>query len=86
MQWLLHTFRNYLILRTDREGPLTRSIISADSISVSGSAPSILTDEDKLSFASNLLAYAHQELPPREGFILFRTLLRQTVRSGSACP
>ena len=75
VQWLLNTFRNYLILRTDREGPLTRSIISADSISVSGSAPSILTDEDKLSFASNLLAYALQKMSPRDGFILLRTLL-----------
>ena len=73
--WLLHTFRNYLILRTDREGPLTRSRISADSISVSGSAPSILTDEDKLSFASDLLAYALQKMSPRDGFILLRTLL-----------
>ena len=75
VQWLLHTFRNYLILRTDREGPLTRSRISADSISVSGSAPSILTDEDKLSFASDLLAYALQKMSPRDGFILLRTLL-----------
>lgn len=74
-QWLLHTFRNYLILRTDREGPLTRSRISADSVSAISSAPSILTDEEKLSFASDLLAYALQEMSPRDGFILLRTLL-----------
>jgi hypothetical protein len=36
---------------------------------------SILTDEQKLSTASNLLAYAHQVLSPREGFILLRSLL-----------
>lgn len=37
--------------------------------------PSILTDERKLSLASRLIAYAHQKMPPRDSFILFRTLL-----------
>ena len=44
----------------------------------------MLTDEQKLSIASCLIAYAHQELSPRDSFIFLRMLLtmlnkRQTL-------
>jgi len=75
VQWLLRTFRNYLITRTDREGPFSSNELNPDCVSDADVPISILTDEDKLAYASDLLAYAHQELSPREGFILFRSLL-----------
>lgn len=75
VQWMLHAFRNYLILRAAKEEPPVLIEFNPDSVSNADVPTSILTDEQKLSTASDLLAYAHQELPPREGFILFRTLL-----------
>lgn len=75
MQWMLHTFRNYLVMRIAKEAPPTLIELDPDSAHNTDASPSILTDEQKLSFASNLLAYAHQELPPRDGFILLRSLL-----------
>lgn len=64
--WLINTFRNYLKLQVTKEKQINNEI---------DDSPSILTDEQKLSFASNLIAYAHQVLSPRDCFILFRTLL-----------
>jgi DNA-directed RNA polymerase specialized sigma24 family protein len=75
VQWMLHTFRNYLLMRTAKETPPTLIEFDPDSAHNADASPSILTDEQKLSFASDLLAYAHQELPPRDGFILLRSLL-----------
>ena len=75
VQWMLHTFRNYLLMRTAKETPPTLIELDPDSAHNADASPSILTDELKLSFASDLLAYAHQELPPRDGFILLRSLL-----------
>ena len=54
------------------------------SFSVPDSSSSILTDEQKLSLASNLIAYAHQEMSPQDRFLLLRALLtmldkRQTL-------
>ena len=45
------------------------------SFSAPDSPSSILTDEKKLFLASNLIAYAHQEMSPRDGFLLLRALL-----------
>ena len=77
--WLLNTFRNYLSVRASKEGRISysehdfsdnvRNDVSDDT------APSILTDEQKLSFAADLIAYAHQEMAPRDSFFFFRTLL-----------
>lgn len=75
VQWLLSTFRNYLTRRTDREGPPPAIGLDPDCVSDADVPVSILTDEEKLNFASDLLAYALQEMSPRDGFILLRTLL-----------
>lgn len=75
VQWLLRTFRNYLITRADREGPLSTIELDPDCVTNADVPVSIMTDEEKLSFASDLLAYALQEMSPRDGFILLRTLL-----------
>ena len=83
MQWLLRTFRNYLITRADREGPLPTSGPDPDCVSDADLPVSILTDEEKLSFASDLLAYALQEMSPRDGFILLRTLLTMLYKRQS---
>ena len=75
VQWMLHTFRNFLVVRIAKEALPTLIELDPDSTHNADASPSILTDEQKLSFASDLLAYAHQELPPRDGFILLRSLL-----------
>ena len=75
VQWLLRTFRNYLITRTDREGLFPTIELGPDCVSNADVPISILTDEEKLSFASDLIAFALQEMSPRDGFILLRTLL-----------
>ena len=73
--WILNTFRNYLSVRATKEGrvthtePLTESVADVDKFS------SELTDEQKLSVASDLLAYAHQKLSSRDGFIFLRAML-----------
>ena len=73
--WILNTFRNYLSVRATKEGrvthtePLTESVADVDAIS------SELTDEQKLSVASNLIAYGHQKLSSRDGFIFLRAML-----------
>ena len=73
--WTFSTFRNYLSGRAAKEGKMVYAQISVDKIVDDDTAASILTDEQKLSIASNLIAYAHQTLPSRDCFILFRTLL-----------
>jgi hypothetical protein len=75
VQWMLHAFRNYLILRAAKEEPPVLIEFNPDSVSNADVPTSILTDEQKLSTASDLLAYALQEMSPRDGFILLRTLL-----------
>ena len=73
--WLLNTFRNYLSVKSSKENRLSYSEHDF-SDDVSDDAPnSILTDEQKLSFAADLIAYAHQVMAPRDSFIFFRTLL-----------
>ena len=73
--WTLSTFRNYLSVRATKEGKMVYAQVTVDKIVDNEKAASILTDEQKLSIASNLIAYAHQTLSSRDCFILFRTLL-----------
>lgn len=86
--WMLNTFRNYLTVRADAEkqfishlgdnlaAPDADCSLARGELSAGlrgGSSP--LTDERKLAVASNLIAYAHQTLYPRDRFIFLRTLL-----------
>lgn len=73
--WLLNTFRNYLSVRAAKENRLSYSEHDFNDNISEDTAPSILTDEQKLSFAADLIAYAHQVMSPRDNFIFFRTLL-----------
>ena len=73
--FIVNTFRNYLSVRAAKEVKFAYAERSADNIAGDETASSILTDEQKLAIASNIIAYAHQTLPPRDCFILFRTLL-----------
>lgn len=73
--WIVSTFRNYLSLRASKEGKIVGAKVSVDNLANEDCTSSVLTDEQKLAIASNLIAYAHQTLSPRDCFILFRTLL-----------
>lgn len=73
--WMLSTFRNYLSTRAAKELQISSMVMPNESISDEEVSPSLLTDERKLDIASHLIAYAHQELPPRDGFIFLRSLL-----------
>ena len=73
--FIVNPFRNYLSVRAAKEGTIVGDKVSVDNISNENFESSILTDEQKLAIASNLIAYAHQMLPPRDCFILFRALL-----------
>ena len=71
--WLLNTFRNYLnnrITAAERVSTIRYKDKSADD-----SNESLLTDEQKISVASQLIAYAHQVFYPRGRFIFLRSLL-----------
>ena len=72
--WLLNTFRNYLSVRAAKEGQIIYSELCTENVTDTD-VPSILTDEKKLSIASSLIAYAHQEFIPRDRFIFLRTML-----------
>lgn len=71
--WMLNTFRNYLTMRIEAEGQMV--VLYGDVIATPEVGTSSLTDERKLAVASNLIAYAHQTLYPRDRFIFLRTLL-----------
>lgn len=73
--WVLNTFRNYLSVRAAKEEKLRLTELPVEYMVESDAPTSLLTDEWKLSTMSNLIAYAHQAFPPREGFIFLRTLL-----------
>ena len=73
--FIVNTFRNYLSVRAAKEVKFACAERSTDSFAEDEAASSILTDEQKLAIASNLIAYAHQMLMPRDCFILLRTLL-----------
>ena len=73
--WLLKTFRNYLSVRASKEGQLMYSELDFNGIAIDDVPTSILTDEQKLSLASQIIAYAHQVMAPRDSFIFLRSLL-----------
>lgn len=71
--WILNTFRNYLGVRAAKEGRLAYTALTADP--AADNERSQPTDEQKLSLASHIIAYAHQSLSPRDRFLLLRILL-----------
>ena len=73
--WILNTFRNYLSGRANKEAKVLGAELSAENVTDSDASSSLLTDERMLNLASNLIAYAHQKLSPRDRFIFLRTLL-----------
>ena len=73
--WVLNTFRNYLSVRAAKEGLITHMELPTESVADIDANASVLTDEQKLSIASDLLAYAHQKLSLRDGFIFLRAML-----------
>ena len=70
--WLLNTFRNYLNNRAKEENRI--SLVSYSEYE-SNESHEILSDEQKLKIASQLIAYAHQVFYPRGRFIFLRSLL-----------
>ena len=72
--WLLNTFRNYLSNRADTERHIDTTTITNECRPSDFSA-SPITDEQQLSVASQLIAYAHQVFYPRGRFIFLRSLL-----------
>lgn len=73
--WMISTFRNYLSVRAAKERRITHAELFTEDVADGEVTPSMLTDEQMLSLASQLIAYAHQELVPRDSFIFLRTLL-----------
>ena len=73
--WILNTFRNYLSGRAYKEAKVICMELSTENVTDSDVSSSLLTDERMLTIASNLIAYAHQKLSPRDRFIFLRTLL-----------
>ena len=71
--WLQNTFRNYLSNRAQAEE--RASYISYSDKSPDEPNDALLTDEQKLNIASQLIAYAHQVFYPRGRFIFLRSLL-----------
>lgn len=71
--WLLNTFRNYLTNRAAAEVKVSTFRYHDKPTDESGI--SLLTDEQKLVVASQLIAYAHQVFFPRGRFIFLRSLL-----------
>ena len=70
--WLLNTFRNYLNNRVQAE---ERYSFIRSSDYESRQSDESLSDEQKLTIASHLIAYAHQVFYPRGRFIFLRSLL-----------
>ena len=70
--WLLNTFRNYLNNRVQAE---ERYSFIRSSDYESRQSDESLSDEQKLTIASYLIAYAHQVFYPRGRFIFLRSLL-----------
>ena len=73
--WILNTFRNYLSMRVAKEGFVTHTELSTENVADADVNSSMLTDEQKLSIASDLIAYAHQKLSSRDSFIFLRAML-----------
>ncbi len=73
--WILNTFRHYLTMRVVAERQIVCTNLHEENITTTDTSSPPLTDERKLAVASNLIAYAHQTLYPRDRFIFLRTLL-----------
>ena len=71
--WLLNTFRNYLNNRAQAEEKISFTRMS-DNVA-DDTKDATLTDEQKINFSSQLIAYAHQYFYPRGRFIFLRSLL-----------
>ena len=71
--WLLNTFRNYLSNRAQAEERISFTRMS-DNVA-DNTKDAALTDEQKIIFSSQLIAYAHQYFYPRGRFIFLRSLL-----------
>lgn len=71
--WLLNTFRNYLNNRAQAEERITFTRMSDNVAEEIKDAT--LTNEQKITFSSQLIAYAHQYFYPRGRFIFLRSLL-----------
>ena len=91
--WLLNTFRNYLNSRAEAEDRI--SLTSYNDNGFNGldgfnssdhtlhDSHALLTDEQKLAVASQLIAYAHQVFYPRGRFIFLRSLLTMLNKQNS---
>ena len=73
--WIFSTFHNYLSVRAAKEVQITYVDLSAQSVPDDNVSSSVLTDERRLTIVAQLIAYAHQELSPRDCFIFLRSLL-----------
>ena len=73
--WMLNTFRNYLSVRAAKEGLVAHTELLSEDVAYADTNFSMLTDEQKLSIASDLIAYAHQKFSLRDGFIFLRAML-----------
>ena len=71
--WILNTFRNYLNGRAKAEDRISFTAYN-DNLQEDEHG-NMLTDEQKLAVASQLIAYAHQVFYPRGRFIFLRSLL-----------
>ena len=71
--WLLNTFRNYLSSRATAEEKVSSTYFSENVQEEKTS--SLLTNEQTIAVASQLIAYAHQVFYPRGRFIFLRSLL-----------
>ena len=71
--WLLNTFRNYLNNRAQAEEKISFTRMSDNVADDTKNAT--LTDEQKITVSSQLIAYAHQYFYPRGRFIFLRSLL-----------
>ncbi|MBQ8155776.1 MAG: DNA alkylation repair protein [Prevotella sp.] len=71
--WLRNTFRNYLATRAKAEDHASFTAYSDQAHEASSCSP--ITDEQKLSVASQLIAYAHQVFTSRGRFVFLRSLL-----------
>ena len=71
--WILNTFRNYLNARAKAEDKITLTAYNDNFQEDEHS--NMLTDEQKLAVASQVIAYAHQVFYPRGRFIFLRSLL-----------
>ena len=70
--WILNTFRNYLNSRAKAEDRISFTLYNEHETNESNE---LVTDEQKLSIASQLIAYAHQVFYPPGRFIFLRSLL-----------